>query len=151
MKKIAVIFLVALTVSSCALLQFFEQRIAVRNCKWDFVDARAHSFGLTNMKVDLQISAMNPNTVDVVIDRLDLMLFINDRQTVKADFAGTTIGINRTKTLTTTLTLPYVTVGMAIIDIIRKKQPVKYRLDGTVYINTRIGTFSFPVTIYESK
>jgi hypothetical protein len=151
MKRILLLSLVCISLFSCSLLESIQQRIAVKNCQWDFVEAAAHSFSLTDMKVDLKISAMNPNQVEVVIDRLDLMLFINERQTVKADFAGTSININQTKTLTTTLTVPYITVGMAIIDILRKNQPVKYRLDGTVYIDTRLGTFSFPITIYENQ
>jgi LEA14-like dessication related protein len=137
--------------AGCALLQQIEQRVAIKNCTFKLTNAQARNFTLTDMSVDLNIAVQNPNTVTVTIDKLDLILLVNDRQTVKAFFSGQSIDPQQTKALTTTVVIPYTTVGMAIIDMLRKNEPVRYRLDGEIYLNTPIGMINFPVTIYESK
>ena len=81
----------------------------------------------------------------------DLLLFINDRETLAANLGGSTIQTNESSTLTTTLRIPYIKVGMAIINIIRRKEKVRYKLDGNVHLNSAYGTFTFPVTIYKSQ
>ena len=103
------------------------------------------------MLLDLNIRVTNPNPISVIIDQLDLLLFINDRETLTANLGGSTIQTNQSQTLTTTLRIPYVKVGMAIIDIIRRKEKVTYKLDGNVYLNSAYGTFRFPVTIYKNQ
>jgi LEA14-like dessication related protein len=130
---------------------FLQQRLAVRNCTFKLVEARAGSFTFTDMAVNLNIAVYNPNPIAVAIDKLDLILLINDHRTVKAVFSGQSINPQATKNLTTTVTIPYMTAGMAIIEILKKNQPVRYRLDGEIFLNTPIGMVNFPVTIYESK
>ena len=48
------------------------------------------------------------------------------------------------------LRIPILKVGMMLVDIIRKKKKVTYKLEGDVYVNTSVGTFRFPVTILKS-
>ena len=154
MKKrilLIIISLMAISLVNCALLKQVQQRIAVKNCRFNFTGARAHTFSLTGFTVDLNIRATNPNNIDVITDRIDLMLYINDRQTVSARFKGTTIPTNKSKALSTVIQIPYTTAGMAIIDILKSKKPVSYRLEGTVHLDTKLGTFSFPVTLYRNQ
>jgi LEA14-like dessication related protein len=140
--------MVCLVVAGCA---FVQQRLAIKNCTFKLVNAQARNFTLTDMSVDLKLAAYNPNPINVAIDRLDLTLLINDQRTVKANFSGTTITAQQSQYLTTTVVVPYMSAGMAIIEILRKNEPVRYRLDGDIYMNTPIGMINFPVTIYESK
>jgi LEA14-like dessication related protein len=137
--------------TGCAVMEQIQQRLAVKNCKFHLANARTHSFSLYDMLVDLDIVVTNPNPISVIIDKLDLLLFINDRETLAANLGGSTIQTNASSTLTTTLRIPYIKVGMAIIDIIRRKEKVTYKLDGNVYLNSAYGTFRFPVTIYKSQ
>ncbi|MCK4766600.1 MAG: LEA type 2 family protein [Candidatus Aminicenantes bacterium] len=152
-KKIAgmvVVMLVLAGSSGCALLEQVQQRLAVQNCKFHFVDARAHSFSLTDLSIDLHLKVTNPNPISVIIDKLDLLFFINERETVTAAFGGGTIKTDEAITMNTTVRIPILKVGMMLVDIIRKKKKVTYKLEGDVYVNTSVGTFRFPVTILKS-
>lgn len=152
-KTFAVTTLVVLIASltGCAVMEQIQQRLAVQNCKFKLANVRAHSFSFSDMVVDLDVAVTNPNPISVIIDKLDLLLFINDRETLTANFGGSTINTQQSITLTTSLRIPYLKVGMAIIDIIKRKEKVNYKLEGGVYINSAYGSFRFPVTIYKSQ
>lgn len=155
MKRVLIITIMAAVLlagmTGCAVMEQIQQRLAIQNCKFRLENVRAHSFSLTDMSIDLDIGVTNPNPISVIIDKLDLMLFINDRETLNANFGGRTINTNESITLNTSLRLPYLQVGMAIVDIIKRKEKVNYKLEGGVHLNSAYGTFRFPVTIYKSK
>lgn len=155
MKKTVAVTLIVFAMlvgsSGCSVMEQIQQRLAIQNCKFNLVNARAHSFSFADMLVDLDIAVSNPNPIAVIIDKLDLLLFINDRETLSAGFGGDSIQTNETRTLTTTLRIPYLKVGMALVDIIRRQENVRYRLDGYVNINSAYGVFRFPVTIYKNQ
>ena len=127
-----------------------RQRMAIKNCQFDLINARIQSFSTLNMLVDIEIQVVNPNPITVIMDQLNLLLYINDRRTLTTAFRGTRIQPGDTHVLTTTMRIPYLRVGFAIVDILKNKRGVTYRLDGHVLLNSGFGTFRFPVNIYKS-
>jgi LEA14-like dessication related protein len=149
--RITIVVVILAGLTGCAVMEQIQQRLAIQNCKFRLDNVRAHGFSLTDMEVELDIGVTNPNPISVIIDKLDLLLFINNRETLSANFGGRTINTNENIILTTSLRIPYLKVGMAIIDIIKRKEKVNYKLEGGVYINSAYGSFRFPVTIYKSQ
>ena len=148
-KMIAAVLLAGVMMN-CVMVDQIQQRMALRNCQFDLVNVRPHSFSVMNMLLDLELQIINPNTIRVIMDRLDLLLYITGRRPLTAAFGGARIEPGDSRILTTTLRIPYLRVGMAVVDMMRSEEEVTYRLDGQVYLNSAWGTFRFPVTLYRS-
>lgn len=133
--------------SGCAMVQ---EQLKVRKPTVKFVSAHAHSFTLKSMKVDINLAVTNPNPITVKADRIDLLLYINKRKTVKVMFNDINLPAEKTEKLTATVKVPYKSVGSAIVGVV-KKGKVAYKLDGRIFIKTPVGMLDFPVTIYEKK
>ncbi len=127
-----------------------QEQLKVQKPTVKFVSARAHGFTLKSMKVDVNLAVTNPNPVTVKADRIDLLLYINKRKTVKVIFNDINLPAEKTEKLTATVKIPYRSMGRAIVGVI-KKGKVAYKLDGKIFIKTPIGMLDFPVTIYEKK
>ena len=146
MRKIFLISLLCLT-GSCAMVQ---EQLKVRKPTVKFVSAHAHSFTLKSMKVDVNLAVTNPNPITVKADRIDLLLYINKRKTVKVMFNDINLPAEKTEKLNATVKIPYKSVGTAIVGVVRRGK-VAYKLDGKIFIKTPVGMLDFPVTIYEKK
>jgi LEA14-like dessication related protein len=102
---------------------------------------------LSDMTLELHIAVTNPNPIDASIDSMDMDLYIEDQKTVKVTLKPVTIQSHKTRTVDASLIIPYVTLGMPLIHGIEEGRDIKYRLSGTVSMDTAIGAISFPVTI----
>ncbi len=143
MKKLVLLPLLALTFSSCALIQ----RIALKNCEFRLAGTVIKELALTYLKLGIIIDVTNPNSIDVVLDRMRFDLYINDTKVANATSnLKTTIASGASVKVTPVVTLDYAQVGAAIISAI-KNLSANYTVIGTVYFDTPIGSFSFPVTI----
>lgn len=143
MKKLFLLPLLALSLSSCALIQ----RIALKNCEFRLAGTVIKELALTYLKLGIIIDVTNPNSIDVVLDRMRFDLYINDTKVANATSnLKTTIPSGASVKVTPVVTLDYAQVGTAIISAI-KNLSAKYTVIGTVYFDTPLGTFSFPVTI----
>ena len=89
----------------------------------------------------------NPNKIDVVIDKMVLDLYIKDTKTVNVTFNEVTIAPKNTKTVNADLAIPYSIIGISMIDEMKNKGEIQYRLAGIAYMNTRLGVVKYPVTI----
>lgn len=128
-----------------------KEKLQVQKPTVKFVSAKPHSFTFTSMKVDIKLSVTNPNPIALKLDKLDLLLYINDKKTVKVMFSNINLPANGTEQLTSTVKIPYKQVGTAIVSIVRAKGKAQYKLDGVIYIKTPVGMLNFPVTVYEKK
>lgn len=146
MRKIFFLFLLC-SIGGCAALQKIPK---LQKPTFKFVSAHAHSFTLKSMKVDINLAVTNPNPITVKADRIDLLLYINKRKTVKVMFNDINLPSEKTEKLTATVKVPYKSVGSAIVGVV-KKGKVAYKLDGRIFIKTPVGMLDFPVTIYEKK
>ena len=152
MRKLAVVLILFTSMTGCS---FLQSRMAVKNCNFTFVDAQPilslKDIMKKQLRVDIKVNIENTNPIKVVIDKLDLLLYINGKDTLQSNFAGVEIEKGQSKVVSTQLVIPFSKVGSGIIDVIKSKGEVEYKLVGKVYIKTPIGTFNFPVTIYKKK
>lgn len=141
MLKKAAIF--SLLLANC----FIFQRVAVKNCQFSLESVDLVQVALSDLTLGLKIGVKNPNSIDVVIDRLGYQFFVNEHGVFTGSTGeGSKIPAGSSKTLTTQVKLNYLEIGSAVVSAIRE-QKAHYKLTGTVYLDTALGTFSFPVTI----
>jgi len=140
LKKSAIFFVL---LANC----FIVQRVAVKNCQFSLDGVDLIQLGLTDLTLGLKIGVKNPNSIDVVIDRLAYQFFVNDRSVFTGSTGeGNTIAAGGSKVITTQVRLNYLDIGSAFVTAIKERK-AHYKLTGTVYFDTALGTFSFPVTI----
>lgn len=126
---------------------FIVQRVALKNCQFSLDGVDLVSLGVSDLTLGLKIGIKNPNTVDVIIDRLAYTFFVNNRSVFTGTTGqGNTIPAGGSRVVTTQVKLKYFDIGAALVTAIRERK-AQYKLAGTVYFDTILGTFSFPVTI----
>jgi LEA14-like dessication related protein len=104
-------------------------------------------YDLTNMTLNVEIKADNPNNIDAVIDRLDYSFSINDKVATTGTTARKiTVKAEGTKTISTKLKVNYLNLGAAILEAVKNKK-ADFRLEGTVYVDTPIGAITFPIDL----
>lgn len=146
MKIILTVFLV-ITLGLFIACATIDQRLSVNKCKFTIVSIEIRSFSLTGMTLGLSVDIANPNKIDVVIDKMVLDLYIKNIKTVNVTFNEVTIPSKKTKTVNADLGIPYSIIGMSMIDEIKNKREIPYRLAGIAYMSTRLGVVKYPVTL----
>ena len=126
------------------------QRINIVNCKYKFINITP-TFYINEVTLDLEIEVENTNEVYVVMDSIDMDFYINDTKVAdgKPTFIDT-INAREFDTLSITMNLSYIDLGESIWNAIQKDS-TKYKLEGTVFLNTEYGEYNFPVTIIEEE
>jgi len=105
-------------------------------------------YTLSDMTLKLDIMATNPNDIDAVIDRLDYSFYINEENAANGTTAKrVTVKAGGEKTISTNLTINYLNLGAAILKAVQEKR-ADYKIEGTVYIDTQIGSISFPIELF---
>jgi len=128
------------------------ERIAVINCEYDFAGVDPH-FDLLEFDVDLDVGVEveNPNEVDVIFDKMEIDFYINETNVGKGEPTfGDTIPSGATDTLYFTMNFTLIQLGQTLWDALVAGSAA-YELVGTVYFDTRVGEFDFPITIKEGK
>jgi LEA14-like dessication related protein len=141
------LILAFLSVSSCTSLQ---QRLSLKKCTFALTRVDIGGFTLSDLTLELYIAVTNHNPIDVSIDRMDLDFYIEDQKTLKVTLKPVMIQTHKTRTVDASLIIPYETLGMPLIHGIKEGRDIKYRLSGTVSMDTAIGAISFPVTILQN-
>jgi len=126
---------------------YINQRLSANKCKFTIVSIDIRSFSLTGMTIGLSVDISNLNKIDAVIDKMVLDLYIEDIRTVTVTFNEVTIPPKKTKIVNADVAIPYSIIGMSVIDEIKNKEKIQYRLAGIAYMNTRLGVVKYPVTI----
>lgn len=119
----------------------------VKNCKFYLKSVEIEKISLSSLSLLFRIRIDNPNSIDVVIDRLKYDFFINN---IKV-FSGITVkGIKipkgSSKEHSTTINLKYKDLGRGLWDAIKRRE-AKYSLKGRAYIDTPFGSLNYPVEI----
>jgi LEA14-like dessication related protein len=143
----AVFVIYSLIVCSCS---YLNQRLYVKNCTFSLTQVDIQKFGLTGVTLGLYLTITNPNTIEVRIDKMDVDLYIENKKTIRVAFNPAAIEPKKSKKVRAALVIPYSAVGMTIIDDLKNKGKISYRLAGNITMNTPLGAVSFPVTISEN-
>jgi len=146
-KKVLIIFLFLAMLPAC----FIWQRVALKNCEFRFAGTKIKEIALSYLKLELIIDVTNPNSIEVVLDRIAFDLFVNDEKIAKGSHnAKLRIPSGESKKVKPLVTLHYSEIGTALLSAI-KNLSATYKVVGTVYFDTAVGSFSFPVTIVEGS
>lgn len=137
-------FLILTLILSCAAV---KERLAIKECKFSLISVRPHDFTFSKFKLDFEIKADNPNSIDAVLDKLSYTFYVNETDV----FSGTTgrgikIPAGKSTNFSTTITLEYNKIGKTLLDVI-KFGTATYKIKARVYIKTIIGEISYPVEI----
>lgn len=127
-----------------------QSQSLVRPPELSFVDAAPHSFSLTGCKVDVRLRAKNPNPFSINLETMDVLLYINDQKTVSTAFNNISLRANGTSPLNSTVTIPYVRSGLALMAALRSRSGLRYKLVGVAHYKTPLGTIQFPLTLYKN-
>jgi LEA14-like dessication related protein len=133
-----------LLLAGCAALQ---RRAALKNCEFALASVDVANATLSDMTLAVGVSAKNTNDIEVVVDKLTYEFFVNGNRAFEGSI-GKNPGIapGETKILNTTVSVNYAEIGMAIAQAVKDNE-AKYDLRGTVYLNSTLGTFVFPVFV----
>lgn len=144
-KSIFFLLLVLAMLPGC----FIWHRVALKNCEYRLAGTKIKELALTYLRLEVIIDVTNPNSIEVVVDRIKFDLYVNDEKIANASQnVKTRIPSGESVKIRPLVTLDYSKVQLALISAI-KKFSATYKVVGTVYFDTAVGSFSFPVTIVE--
>jgi LEA14-like dessication related protein len=138
------------------LIKQIQGRYNLINCDFsiDSVEPKLHVnlADITQSTVDLVINTVirNPNDSEVILDKMAFDLYVDDALLTTGSQAWQlNVPAGAKKTFPIVTSLGYSTVvgaGPALWDRINGKTAT-YRIDGTIYLDTPVGSFSYGTTI----
>ncbi len=81
MKKLPLIFIFLLTCT------YFQKRLAIKNCKFYFKDAKVERVGLTDLDLKTFIEVKNPNSIEVLMEKFTYDFYVNNISTFNGVFS----------------------------------------------------------------
>jgi len=121
-----------------------DRRKELKNCDFNIRSVRIENLGLTSLTLKLTIDIYNPNRIDVVLDKLDVNIWINDNYVGKSvNEAKMTINTGESKDVPLVFNIKYAGAYKTYQDI-KKGEKLIYKFKGNVYFNTIFGDIAFP-------
>lgn len=134
--------------SSCSQI---AQRLAILSCKYSFLDVSPVNVGLTSLDLKLSIEISNPNSVDVILDKLGFDFFVNESKIFNGVMESKlNIPKGSNSILEHGIKISYIEAGTAIIKAIKGKKAA-YRLRGKAYYDSPLGSIALPVDIVKGE
>tara|TARA_Y100000031_G_C8082577_1_gene320387 strand:- start:17 stop:553 length:537 start_codon:yes stop_codon:yes gene_type:complete len=107
--------------------------------------------GPNKLGLTILFDGNNPNKIGISLSRIEFDLFIDDEFATKFyNEKKITIPKNGDFAFEEKADIQITTVGKAVFNAIVKKKSV-YRIEGTYFVDTKIGTFSFKATLAEKE
>lgn len=152
MRKNLFLF-IAVTVLLLGGCTMVEKRKAIKNCDFDIHGVHFEDIRVLSVTVLLDLDVYNPNAIEVVIDKLDYQLFVEDHCVIEgSNVDKKVIPPQEKKRMDIRAEVNYVgsykTVRRLIEVVKNKGEKVHYQLKGRVYLTTPFGDIPFDV---ESK
>lgn len=129
---------------------FIESRKLAKKCRFALEGVEIGKFSFSGVTIGLTIAITNPNKKEVVMDRMDLYLYIEDVKTANLLLDGGTVPPGQTKRVDAAVSIPYSTIGISLPGLMKEGSVIRYRLAGTLYMKTSMGEMRFPVTVYKN-
>ncbi|MBI5779519.1 MAG: LEA type 2 family protein [Planctomycetes bacterium] len=131
-------------VFSTACSGFVDRRKELKNCDFAIKNARIENIGLTSLTLKLTVDIYNPNRIDVILDKLDVDIWINDNYVGKSvNEQKREIKIGTSENVELIFHIDY-TGAYKIYKDIKKGEKPQYRFKGNVYFSTIFGDIAFP-------
>ena len=154
--KLVFALLLMSTLTGCSsiarALNIENPRYSIRNVR-PRVDI-AIPFSASSIDLDFDLGVDNPNSVGLRLDRIDFDLLVNDNHLLSSTSQyGVNIPARGFGAVHLTSRVGYNNVRgifQQVADLIRGNR-AQYRLDGTAYYDTPIGTMRFPVSVLTTR
>ncbi|MEW6025833.1 MAG: LEA type 2 family protein [Planctomycetota bacterium] len=142
MKGKLFVFLVLVFLTACS--SAIEKRQAIKNCDFTISTIRLESLGLTSLTLRLDVDVYNPNEINLIIDKLEVDIWINDRYVGRSiNRLQRTINPGESKNVPLHLHLKYAGAYKTFKDYQDGKK-LTYKFKGKIYFNTVICNVEFP-------
>jgi LEA14-like dessication related protein len=143
MMFFSVLFCIILEISGCG---FLERRINIKNCNFSLESVSVKNIGLFGVDFQVRIKVSNPNDVEAILDGFDFDFFINQNQVISGKANNKlTVPPSGSSDLYMTVSAGYDRIA-GLINEIKSSSLKTYAFKGTVFINSAIGYFTFPVS-----
>jgi LEA14-like dessication related protein len=151
---LAVVVLIVVVVVACAFYVYSEiqKRQALKNVEISLSDVEVVNVGITTAKLNVKLQFYNPNSVTATLDRAHYTLYGNNTYvgdgeiTEKVDIAP-----GATRTVTSPFDLSYSGAIQSLWSYIVSGGKITWRIVGTAYIDTPLGTLTVPFNCTISK
>lgn len=145
MKKVSVVvILTVLMLGRCAMQQ---ERENLKNCEFNIDSAEVVSMSFPQVELKLNMSVENPNPDRVVIDKLDFTAFVSDKKLADGKTGLTTIiPPGETKIVPLTVKGSILEIGTGLLSSVQAGKAA-YRVEGTAYVETWLGTIPVPFSV----
>lgn len=155
------IFALAPALAGCdALVKDIEGRYNLRNCEFA-IDSVTPSLNLdtsdlAKSTIDLTLSTgvFNPNDAEVILDRMDFDLFIDDQRFATGRHEAklaVPAGAHQVFPITAALSYRAIEAASPALWDAMSNKTATYRIEATVYVDTPLGPFDFTTTITEGR
>lgn len=143
--KIFLLLFSVVLIASTACSGFVDRRKELKNCDFAIKNVRIENLGLTSLTLKLTVDIYNPNRIDVILDKLDVDIWINDNYVGKSvNEQKREIKIGTSENVELVFHIDYAGAYKTYKDIKKGEKP-HYRFKGTVYFSTIFGDIGFPV------
>jgi hypothetical protein len=126
---------------------WIERRKAVRNCDFTVRNVALEDVRVRSATVRLDLDVYNPNPIDVVIERMDLCFYADDRCVVRShDVQGVTIPPYEKRPLVVRSDVSYLD-GLEALASLVKHGPGNYQVRGTVHLTSALGEIPYALAV----
>jgi LEA14-like dessication related protein len=155
-KKVAAsviaIIVVAVAVGGFYIYSEIQKRQALKNVEVSISDIEVVDVGITAAKLNVKLQLHNPNTVTATLDRADYTLYGNDIYVGNGEITEKVdIPAGATRTVTSPFDLSYSGAVQSVWTYIVSGGKITWRVIGTAYIDTPLGTLTVPFNCTISK
>ena len=156
MKKIVVVSAVVIVVLAALgaglwFTQQIRQREALKNVIVSIAEIHVEEIGLTGATLNIRLRMQNPNSLTATLDRMDYTIYGNGNNLGSGNIAQRTdIPAGGENVASTDFDLLYSGAAKVIQSDLATGN-VKWRITGTAYFDTPIGTINVPFDVQQSS
>ena len=142
---ISMISTLAMSTTACGVR---EKRENLKKCEFELRDLEIVNFGFSKVDLLVHVGVKNPNTSDVVVDRLEFELFTGASKVADGKHQeNVTIPAGEDRVVKLDVTTTPGQVGSTLMKALMSGGSVDYRVQGIVYLDTILGEIPYPVNI----
>lgn len=150
-KRLALCLALALAVPAlpgCSLFQAYAQREAIRQAQFHLKSVSLDGIDLMGANVTVTLELENPTDIEIALDRIDYVLFINDLRA----FSGSTtealhVPVHDARPLAIHATLRFRDASAELRGLFMRGARFTYRLEGTGHFDTPFGAIDYPIQV----
>ena len=140
------------TLPGCSLFQAYAQRKAIEQAKFSLRNVQLLGLDLMGANLLVTIQLENPTTTDIVLDRLDYVLYVNDLKAFDGQVRDRlTVPAGQTRPLPIQLALAYADIGTQLRGLLAAGQVTSWKLKGAAHFDTPVGTIDYPIELERRK